>query len=219
MTQRAGPESPTSAISSAPPRAPAAAASATASSYVPSTTTTSAPSDAIASRRAASDRSGRKTRARSPRSRATRATARPWLPALTRRRACATSGASRSARSVAHDAPRILNAGSPKRPDSSLSRATPLAARSRSGVGASPGSAAWNARASSLGAGTALRAEGAGWGRASRAEPPASATRPAATGSVSARLTHSTAAWAPSPPGPNSTVGMPAAAMNAESAQ
>ena len=39
------------------------------------------------------------------------------------------------------------------------------------------------------------------------------------TASVSGMLTHSSAAWAPSPPGPNSTVGMPAAAMNAESAQ
>jgi hypothetical protein len=32
-------------------------------------------------------------------------------------------------------------------------------------------------------------------------------------------LTHSSIAWAPSPPGPNMTVGMPAAAMNAASAQ
>jgi hypothetical protein len=40
-----------------------------------------------------------------------------------------------------------------------------------------------------------------------------------ATDAVSARLTHSSLAWAPSPPGPNRTVGMPAEAMNAESAQ
>jgi len=36
---------------------------------------------------------------------------------------------------------------------------------------------------------------------------------------VPGRLTHSTWAWAPSPSGPNRTVGMPAPAMNAESAQ
>ena len=40
-----------------------------------------------------------------------------------------------------------------------------------------------------------------------------------ATASVSARLTHSSMACAPSPPGPNRTVGMPAAAMKAASAQ
>ena len=38
-------------------------------------------------------------------------------------------------------------------------------------------------------------------------------------GERSPTLTHSSSAWAPSPPGPNSTVGMPAAEMNAESAQ
>src|SRR5207302_7685193 len=40
-----------------------------------------------------------------------------------------------------------------------------------------------------------------------------------ATASVSERLTHSSTAWAPSPPGPNRTVGMPAAAMKPASAQ
>src|SRR5690242_4810183 len=39
------------------------------------------------------------------------------------------------------------------------------------------------------------------------------------TVSVSDRLTHSSTAWAPSPLGPNITVGMPAAAMKAASAQ
>src|SRR5436309_2884858 len=40
-----------------------------------------------------------------------------------------------------------------------------------------------------------------------------------ATTAVSLMLTHSSAAWAPSPPGPNITVGTPAAAMKAASAQ
>ena len=47
----------------------------------------------------------------------------------------------------------------------------------------------------------------------------ATATRVRATASVEEMLTHSSAAWAPSPAGPNITVGIPAAAMNAASAQ
>ena len=47
----------------------------------------------------------------------------------------------------------------------------------------------------------------------------ARATSVRATASVELRLTHSSVACAPSPAGPNITVGMPAAAMNAASAQ
>ena len=58
--------------------------------------------------------------------------------------------------------------------------------------------------------------------RTRRAHPHRRAATPVsvrATASVSDRLTHSSVACAPSPPGPNITVGMPAAAMNAASAQ
>lgn len=47
----------------------------------------------------------------------------------------------------------------------------------------------------------------------------ATATSVRATATVSVMLTHSSTAWAPSPLGPNMTVGIPAAAMNAASAQ
>jgi hypothetical protein len=47
----------------------------------------------------------------------------------------------------------------------------------------------------------------------------ATAVSASAQAAVDDRLTHSTSAWAPSPAGPNSTVGIPAADRNAESAQ
>jgi pimeloyl-ACP methyl ester carboxylesterase len=58
--------------------------------------------------------------------------------------------------------------------------------------------------------------------RLARAQPQkavAAAVRASAQATVAARLTHSTSAWAPSPAGPNRTVGIPAADRNAESAQ
>ena len=72
---------------------------------------------------------GTKIRAASPRIAATCATARPWLPALAAT-SVRVSGASRSARSTAHEAPSTLNAGSPSRSDSSLSD-TPASPSSR----------------------------------------------------------------------------------------
>jgi hypothetical protein len=83
---------------------------------------------------------GKEDAHRSPRISATRATARPWLPALAATSVC-VSGLSRSARSTAHDAPRILKAGRPSRDDSSFTStastpstcATPLS--SLTGVG------------------------------------------------------------------------------------
>ena len=90
MTQRAGPESPTSAISSAPgSRAAGARRARPRPRRSPSTTTTSAPSPAIASRRAAQRRARAGRPARAARARAaTCATARPWLPALAATSVC-----------------------------------------------------------------------------------------------------------------------------------
>ena len=137
----AGAGAPTSAISSTPSSRGRGRGRAPPPRRSPSTTTTSAPSPAIASRRAATDRAGRNTRQRSPRSAATWATARPWLPALAATSVCAP-GRSRSASSAAHDAPSTLNAGSPKRSDSSFSHTAPRPSSAatpsseRSGVGA-----------------------------------------------------------------------------------
>ncbi len=58
-----------------------------------------------------------------------------------------------------------------------------------------------------------------GLGQVERQKAPAVAARIVAQAVVAAMLTHSTAACAPSPAGPNTTVGIPAAAMKAESAQ
>ena len=91
---------------------------------------------------------------------ATCATARPWLPALAAT-SVRVSGASRSARSTAHEAPSTLNAGSPSRSDSSLSvtpsrpSSTATPSSERTGVSRHPGSRTWNAAASPLGSATA----------------------------------------------------------------
>src|SRR5215217_1523837 len=120
----------------------------------------SAPSASIAARRAGAERAGTKMRQASPRIAATCATARPWFPALAAT-SVRVSGASRSARSTAHDAPRTLKAGSPSRSDSSLS-ATPASPSSsatpsscRTGVSTQPGRRTWKAAASALGSATA----------------------------------------------------------------
>ncbi len=77
-----------------------------------------------------------------------RATARPWFPSV-----AVTSVAPERDSSTwrqAHEAPRILNAGSPSRDDSSFTstRPTPssaaIAGTETSGVGAYPGSDRWN---------------------------------------------------------------------------
>src|SRR5262252_5333988 len=80
-----------------------------------------------------------------------RATARPWFPSV-----AVTSvapGRRSSTWRQAQEAPRILNAGSPSRDDSSFTstRPTPssaaIAGTGTSGVGAYPGSDRWNAEA------------------------------------------------------------------------
>ena len=81
--------------------------------------------------------------ARIPFIRATRATARPWLPAVAATKVVEGSyGGSPSSRRTAHEAPRTLKAGRPKRSRSNFSetRAAPHSAASdgasTSGVGA-----------------------------------------------------------------------------------
>lgn len=100
---------------------------------------------------AAGSPAGTNTSARVSSSRAIRATARPWLPSV----AVTSGGTGRSissggrtgpspdsARQIAHEAPRILKAGSPNRDDSSLTNTRPApssaasAGSSTSGVGA-----------------------------------------------------------------------------------
>jgi hypothetical protein len=102
---------------------------------------TVAPSPAIAATAAGWTPAGTKIRAASPRSVASRATARPWLPSVAATSAVTLSAPSDSARSTAQDAPRILNAGRPNRSDSSFTstRLTPnsvaSSGASTSGVG------------------------------------------------------------------------------------
>ena len=86
--------------------------------------------------------------AASPFNLATRATARPWLPSVAVTRVWPGSyGGSPSSRRTAQEAPRNLNAGSPKRSRSNFSR-TDATSHSRassgasiSGVGSYPGRA------------------------------------------------------------------------------
>ena len=101
-----------------------------------------APSASIAVDARGVVRSGTTTCAASPRARAARATARPWLPSVAHTSVSAESGArarsapgsvasagsprrSATAHAVAHHAPSALNAGRPKRELSSLSRTAP----------------------------------------------------------------------------------------------
>lgn len=63
------------------------------------------------------------------------------------------------------------------------------------------------------------RPEGVAFTRGHRQKALATALNTLVQETVSEALTHSMSACAPPPPGPNSTVGMPAEEMNAESAQ
>ena len=95
---------------------------------------TCAPSPAIASMRAAAVPAGTRIVARRPAVRATRATARPWLPSVARTSSSSGSyGGSPSRRLAAHVAPRILNAGSPKRSASTFNSTRPTPQRGGEG--------------------------------------------------------------------------------------
>ena len=215
MTQRAGPESPTSAISSAPGRARLGRAR-----------------DRVLVGPVDHDDLGALRRDRLPprgdgARRQEDAAAQPAAARLVRHGPAVVAGAAATSIDVrplaqrALDRPRRaehLERGQPEAP-----RLVLHAARRRRGRAAasarSPEARAWKARASATGGGTR-----SGRTRRVQDEPHAQSRSAApasvrATTPVSSMLTHSSSACAPSPPGPNMTVGIPAAAMNAASAQ